>query len=94
MAVSKLFWGLRLLPLGALVMRSRFLPRWLGIVLLVNGLAYVAAFLPAIVAPAYLPMASHLTTIPEFGEPVFILWLLIRGIRVDPSVPSVASVPA
>ncbi|MEO8505369.1 MAG: DUF4386 domain-containing protein [Acidobacteriota bacterium] len=90
-AVSELFWGLWLFPLGALVIRSRFLPRWLGAVLLVNGLAYTAVSFAAIVEPAYLATMNRLATIPEFGELVFILWLLIRGIRVEAPVPGVAS---
>ncbi len=40
--VSEIFWGLWLLPLGVLVYRSGFLPRFLGVWLFVNGLAYLA----------------------------------------------------
>ncbi len=93
-AISELFWGLWLLPLGALVFRSRFLPRWLGVVLLVNGLAYVATSCAAIVAPAYVPLVSRLAAIPELGEPVFILWLLFRGIRSEPPLARMASAEA
>jgi hypothetical protein len=39
---EKIFWGLWLLPFGLLVIRSRFLPRVLGILLIIGGLAYVA----------------------------------------------------
>lgn len=91
-AISELFWGLWLLPLGGLVMRSRFLPRWLGVVVLVNGLAYVAVSFAAIVEPASLATMNRWTTIPLFGEPLFILWLLIRGIRVE--APPSAGEPA
>ncbi|HEV8241625.1 MAG TPA: DUF4386 domain-containing protein, partial [Thermoanaerobaculia bacterium] len=38
--VAQIFWGLWLLPFGMLVMRSRFLPRILGVLLILNGIAY------------------------------------------------------
>jgi hypothetical protein len=39
---EEIFWGLWLLPFGLLVIRSRFLLRVLGILLIIGGLAYVA----------------------------------------------------
>lgn len=39
--VSEVLWGLWLIPLGMLVFRSGFLPRFLGIWLFINGSAYV-----------------------------------------------------
>ena len=93
-AVSELFWGLWLLPLGALIIRSGFLPRWLGAVLLINGVAYVGISFAAVVAPAYLAMMNRLGTIPEMGELVLILWLLIRGIRVPGAVGGTVAAPA
>ena len=38
---NELFWGLWLFPFGLLVFRSRFLPRILGVWLILNGIAYV-----------------------------------------------------
>jgi hypothetical protein len=48
----QLFWGLWLLPLGALVYRSGFLPRFVGVWLLLNGVAYVVASVTTIFSPA------------------------------------------
>src|SRR6266513_4979630 len=39
--INEIFWGLWLFPFGVLVMRSRFLPRILGLWLIINGFAYV-----------------------------------------------------
>ena len=38
---AEIFWGLWLIPLAILVYRSRFLPRFLGVWLIVNGFAYL-----------------------------------------------------
>lgn len=79
--VSETFWGLWLLPLGLLVLRSRFLPTFLGVWLILNGLAYVALSALGILAPdlgkrAFLAFQPFL-----FGEMAFTLWLLFRGVR-------------
>lgn len=37
--IDEIFWGLWLIPLAILVYRSRFLPRFLGVWLFINGLA-------------------------------------------------------
>src|SRR6266852_5153101 len=38
---AEILWGLWLLPLAVLVYRSRFLPRFLGVLLTINGFAYL-----------------------------------------------------
>ncbi len=45
--VNEVFWGLWLLPFGLLVYKSRFLPRFLGVWLVLNCFAYVAQSVPA-----------------------------------------------
>src|SRR5258708_429750 len=39
--INEIFWGLWLIPFGVLVIQSRFLPRILAVLLLINGVAYV-----------------------------------------------------
>jgi len=39
--VVGLFWGLWLVPLGVLVMKSRFIPRLLGVLVIAAGVAYI-----------------------------------------------------
>lgn len=79
--VSELFWGLWLLPLGALVWKSGFLPRWLGAWLLANGLGYVAISVTGLLLPERLKSVSNLATPLLFGELALMLWLLVVGVR-------------
>src|ERR1700747_2055077 len=51
--VAEMFWGLWLFPLGLLVYRSRFLPRFLGIWLALAGVAWVVLSLTGVLLPAY-----------------------------------------
>jgi hypothetical protein len=87
--VSEMFWGLWLLPLGLLVYRSGFLPRFLGGWLFINGLAYVAISFTGLLSPGHLNQISAVTMPILFGEVAFALWLLIIGARPQPSAGSV-----
>lgn len=87
--VSEMFWGLWLLPLGALIWKSRFLPRWLGAWILVNGLAYVAISSTGLLRPEHLKTVSAYATPLLFGEMALMLWLLIVGAR-PPRAPAAA----
>lgn len=82
--VVQIFWGLWLFPFGVLVMRSGFIPRLLGILLIVNGAAYLVVSLTAFLAPAYTSLVSRWALIPETGELWIMLWLLIKGAKVEP----------
>jgi len=77
----ELFWGLWLFPLGILTYRSRFLPRFLGVWLLINGVVYVVLSFTSVVLPHYKDAVFMYTMPAMFGELVFMLWLLIKGAR-------------
>jgi hypothetical protein len=74
-------WGLWLLPLGALVYRSGMMPRWIGVLLWLHGFAYIALSFTGILGPQYVDAVSRYTTPIQFGEPVFMLWLVVVGTR-------------
>ena len=76
---AELFWGLWLFPLAILVYRSRFLPRFLGVWLALNGLAYLAMSFTGLLLPQYAEMVGKLTVPALFGELALMLWLVIRG---------------
>jgi hypothetical protein len=80
--VNETFWGLWLLPFGLLVMRSGFLPRILGVLLIVNCFAYVAASLTWLLLPACGNVVSVATLPALLGELWIMLWLLIKGAKV------------
>ena len=83
--INEIFWGLWLLPFGVLVMRSRFLPRILGIWLIVNGVAYVAISLTGLLSPPYYDVAFRSAFPVLLGEIAIMLWLLIKGAKARPA---------
>lgn len=80
--VSELFWGLWLLPLAVLIRRSGFLPRWLGMWIGLNGMAYVALSFIGILLPTRYDTAFRFAMPLLFGEVALMLWLLVVGARV------------
>ena len=78
---AEILWGLWLFPLAVLVIRSGFLPRFLGYWLIVNGAAYLALSFTGLFLPQYEEMLSNITFPALFGEMAFMLWLVIAGAK-------------
>src|SRR5438552_13192129 len=78
---AEVFWGLWLFPLGVLAYRSRFLPRFLGVWLIINGFGYLAMSFTGLLLPDYASRVENITFPALTGELAFLLWLLIRGAR-------------
>lgn len=78
---AETLWGLWLFPLGTLVYRSAFLPRFLGVWLILNGFAYLALSFTGLLVPQYEGRLSKVTFPIQFGEIAFVLWLVIKGAR-------------
>jgi Domain of unknown function (DUF4386) len=79
--INEIFWGLWLLPFGMLVYRSGFLPRFLGVWLILNCFAYLALSFTALVSPPYYDVAFRMSQPVRFGELAILLWLLIMGAK-------------
>src|SRR5712691_3746474 len=82
--INEIFWGLWLFPFGVLVMRSRFLPRILGVWLILNGFAYVVLSFTGLLLPQYQDVAFRIAFPILLGELAITLWLLIKGAKVQP----------
>jgi Domain of unknown function (DUF4386) len=78
---AEIFWGLWLFPLAILVYRSRFLPRFLGVWLIINGFAYLAISFTGLLLPHYENAVVNITFPTLTGEVAFMLWLLIKGAK-------------
>jgi hypothetical protein len=76
---AEILWGLWLLPLAVLVYRSRFLPRFLGVWLSINGFAYLALSLTGLLLPQFQNNVFVYSQPALFGEMAMMLWLVIKG---------------
>ena len=84
---AEMFWGLWLFPLALLVIRSRFLPRFLGYWLILNGLAYLALCVSGVLFPAVEDTVSNIAFPLQLGEVAFVLWLVVMGARPRAEAP-------
>ncbi len=80
-SINQIFWGLWLLPFGWLTVRSRFLPRWLGYWLLLDGIAWVIVGVTWFLAPDFTDTLFRYFQPIFFAEIVTMLWLLIAGAK-------------
>ena len=82
---AQLFFSAWLFPLGWLVLRSGFLPRFLGWLLLLDGVAVLVWFMQVLLAPGYPAISYPSWAVGFVAEVGLALWLLVRG--VPPQVP-------
>jgi hypothetical protein len=78
-----IFWGLWLIPLGQLILKSGYLPKWIGILLILGGIAYVIESLD------YILLSEKLSFITDYGfvfystaELSTVVWLLVKGVNI------------
>jgi Domain of unknown function (DUF4386) len=79
--VAQILWGLWLFPFGICVMRSGFIPRFLGVLLMIAGAGYPISSFAELVLPQYADAVARATMILAFGELPIIFWLLIWGAK-------------
>lgn len=74
--LAQVFWGLWLLPLSSLVVASRFLPRWLGLPVLIAAAGYLIDSARHVL----LPGGQSISQFTAVGELALPLWLVTKGI--------------
>src|SRR5947207_5696688 len=78
--LAQIFWGLWLFPFGIAVMRSGFIPRFVGIATIIAGCGYVISSSVSLFLPASAQRIGDLAMILGAGELAF-FWLLIWGAK-------------
>lgn len=79
-SIAGIFWGLWLFPMGYLVFKSGFLPRILGILLIIGCIGYLIESIAAILFPNF---EANIALFTFWGEVLFPLWLVIKGVNVE-----------
>jgi hypothetical protein len=77
---AQLFFSAWLFPLGYLVYKSGFLPRALGVLLVLDGFAVGIWFLQALLVPDYPAIRYPGLAVSFVAEIGLALWLTIRGV--------------
>jgi len=82
--ITAIFWGLWLFPLGLLVYRSGFIPRLLGVLLMLNSFTFPVNSFTSLLLPQYENIVSRWMKPLSFAELLFMFWLLIMGAKPKP----------
>jgi hypothetical protein len=78
---AQLFYSAWLFPLGYLVYKSNFLPKFLGVLLILDGIANLLWFFRALLLPDYPALSYPGWAISFIAEVGLALWLLIKGAK-------------
>ncbi len=84
--IAQIFYGTWLLPLGYLVYKSGFLPKWLGILLIADFFGVMIWFFQYFLLPGYDIITYPGLAIGFIAEFSLSLWLIIMGVKVQPTV--------
>lgn len=80
--IIAIFWGLWLIPFGQLVYKSGFIPKILGVLLIVGGTTYVLDTFTYVLFPGFHTITSAVVGITSsIAEISMVLWLLIKGVN-------------
>jgi hypothetical protein len=79
--ILTLFYGVWLFPLGYLVYKSGFLPRILGVLLLLDGLSMLICFIQLCLFPGHEKLMYPLYPIMFIAEFGLAMWLIIKGVK-------------
>lgn len=80
MSIAGIFWGLWLFPMGYLVFKSNYIPKIIGVLLIIGGVGYLVDFVTFFVFPNFGVVFSEYAFL---GEVLMVFWLLIKGVNVE-----------
>jgi hypothetical protein len=82
--ILEIFWGLWLIPLGQLILKSGYLPRIIGIFLILGGVAYVIEVMDYILLSEKLSfITDYFAFLYSVAELSTVFWLLIKGVKTN-----------
>jgi hypothetical protein len=76
---AEILWGLWLFPMGLLTYKSGFLPRFIGVWLVINGATYILLSVSRLMTPDIAGRLFNYAQPALFGELAIMLWLLVKG---------------
>ena len=78
--IATIFWGLWLFPMGYLVFKSNYIPKIIGILLMIGCMGYLLDSILFFLFPEYAFTVSQYTFI---GEVLLPLWLVFKGVNEE-----------
>ena len=79
-SILYIFWGLWLLPMGYLIFKSVYIPKFLGVLMIIAGCGYLIEFVLFFLFPN---LDASIKMFTFWGEVLLPLWLVIKGVNAD-----------
>lgn len=79
--IAEIFMGLWLFPLGWLFYQSGFMPKTLGILLMIGCFAYLVDACAGLVMPDWQALTKQGVMLPALAELSTVFWLLVFGVK-------------
>lgn len=78
-----LLFGMSCLLLGCLVYRSKYLPRFIGVLLIAAAFVYLAGSCVRFLAPRFVAPFTPVYLVAVVAELSMCLWLLVKGVKLS-----------
>ncbi|MEM7131633.1 MAG: DUF4386 domain-containing protein [Chloroflexota bacterium] len=78
--IATIFWGLWLFPMGYAIVKSGYMPKFVGILLIIACFGYLSDAFTALLLPDFGVTIEQFTFV---GEVAVTLWLLFKGVDVE-----------
>jgi hypothetical protein len=78
-SVALVFFGFYCLLIGCLILRSIFLPRFLGVLMVLAGLGWLIFLYPPLAERLF----AYIAIVGIIAEALLMLWLLVVGVNTD-----------
>jgi hypothetical protein len=82
--VEMVYFGCQIISVGYLIARSHFIPRAIGVLMLLAGSSYIVASVTSFLSPVLsLRVLPLIIPVALLGEGALALWLLVKGVNVE-----------
>ncbi len=78
--IAQIFWGLWLFPMGYLIYKSNYIPKFIGVLLMIGCFGY---FVDSFIFFLYPEFGIMFSAFLFIGEVVLPLWLVFKGVDVE-----------
>jgi hypothetical protein len=81
--IAQIFFGLWLFPLGNIIIKSKIMPKYFGIMLIAATFGHLLEIIVTFMIPEYDFIMYPGLIISMLGEFSFCFWLLFKGIKIE-----------
>ena len=78
-----IFFGFACIGYGLLIIKSNYLPRFIGVLMMIAGASYLINSLTLLLAPSFSGVVFPILVLSFIGELTFALWLIFKGVDLD-----------